>query len=125
MLEELSLAVEGFFLPYNWNRLHQIQLEQALRTDFSIGQTFSFLFIDERIDPKQLPNTILPTLAFDWKVIKIDEAICMGQNPTALDRILAMKFAGQVVNWIHSNWQTGSLNIFTRNVCFEGMTMEV
>ncbi|MRX73945.1 hypothetical protein GJU40_17580 [Bacillus lacus] len=121
MLEELSLAVEGFFIPPYHSQKDSTHLEKSFGDVFSGGKAFSFLFFDERLNSASIPETILPGIDVDWKVIKIDEAMCMGQKPSALDRILAMKFASQVVHWINSDLNSGRLNILARHAEFKEM----
>lgn len=121
MLKDLSIAVDGFYLESQsnqnqFNRDNSCSIQQSLKNNFSNGLTYSFLLFDERIYAANIPEYSLPELDVDWKVIQIDEALCMGQNPSALDRIIAKTFANQAVEWVHSHAKSEVLYIDRREV---------
>jgi 6-phosphofructokinase 1 len=119
MLEEIALAVEGFFLPSKLDIDYIKQLTKSLEATFNEGQTYSFLIFNEAVNSDMIQEAVFPALDIDWKALKLDEALCMGPNPTAVDRIFAMKMAQQTIGWIKDEKKTGKLLVNNHQVYFQ------
>ncbi|WP_077624604.1 6-phosphofructokinase [Sediminibacillus massiliensis] len=109
MLNELAVAVRGHALPRGYGEEKKQSLESSLEEEFSMGQTHSFLIFDETFEADNLHEEVLPGLKVDWKWHKVDEALCLGPDPQAADRIIAMQFARRIVEWVEKEEATGSL----------------
>ncbi|QTN00593.1 hypothetical protein ERJ70_15600 [Sediminibacillus dalangtanensis] len=113
-LDDVAVAVGGHVLNHDFDEQDVAGLKKALRKEFASGQTYAFLLFDERIDAESIPGGLLVDIAIDWKTHKIDEALCMGPEPTAADRILAMKFAGGILDWVRNSQASGKLLVKSR-----------
>lgn len=54
----------------------------------------------------------------DWKYTEIDEALCMGTNPTTIDRILANEIAEIILLWIKNDNPTGEIAVKKEGVLY-------
>ncbi|SDM27524.1 6-phosphofructokinase [Sediminibacillus halophilus] len=118
-LDEMAVAIGGHVLNHDFDEQEVDGLKKALRKEFASGQTYAFLLFDERIDAKRIPGELLTDIAIDWKTHKIDESLCMGPEPTAADRILAMKMAGGIVDWLRNSQSSGKLLVKSRKAKVE------
>lgn len=118
MLKELAFAVDGYYLPNKFDLNYVKQLEKNFNACFDRGQTYSFLIFNETVQPETIKETVISNLDVDWKVNQIDEALCIGQSPTAMDRIIAMKLAQQLLGWVKSDRETGKLLVRSRQASF-------
>ncbi|WP_371069023.1 6-phosphofructokinase [Sediminibacillus sp. JSM 1682029] len=116
VLEEVAIAIGGHVLNHDFEENHLEQLKKSLKEDFDSGQTYAFLLFDERIDAERIPSKWMADIAIDWKTHKIDEALCMGPEPTARDRITAMKLAAGIVEWVRNDQASGKLLIKSNKV---------
>lgn len=121
MLEDLSLALEGYVLQKDFNGNYDKQIEESIKKLFANGKTYSFLIFDETIQSESISGSIIPNLIIDWKVNKIDQSLCTGSYPTATDRILAMKLAVQVTTWINNRQETGELLVQGQKIILREM----
>ncbi|SDJ99659.1 6-phosphofructokinase [Sediminibacillus albus] len=119
MLDELALAVKGHPLHHDAPSQDIDHLKTALRQEFSSGLTHSFLIFDGRMEAESIPDSLLADIPMNWKTHPIDEALCMGPEPTAQDRIIAMKLARDIISWIDGNGPTGKLTINNRQTAFQ------
>ncbi|WP_428909915.1 hypothetical protein [Niallia sp. Krafla_26] len=118
MLEEVARITNGHYLPPRFAKKDVERLIREWEKTFSSGQTYSFLIFNEDVKEEKINKEVLPYIDVNWKMVTIDEALCMGPNPTAFDRLLASKLAQQVFPWIQENSPTGDLLIKSRNVIF-------
>ncbi|WP_053218401.1 6-phosphofructokinase [Virgibacillus senegalensis] len=109
VLDEVALAVNGHVLHHDFDDGDVLALKTKLQKEFALGHTHAFLLFDERIAAERIPNELLVDIAIDWKTHGIDEALCMGPDPTAQDRIIAMKLAGAILEWVENNRTGGKL----------------
>jgi 6-phosphofructokinase 1 len=93
MLRDITLAVEGYYLPHDFGPQEAKKLEEGLHACFHAGQTYSFVIFNESIQSDIQPDAMFSSLDVDWKVNKIDDSLCIGQSPAAMDRRLAVKLA--------------------------------
>lgn len=124
MVKDIALAVEGFYLPNTFGPQEAQRLEEDLQACFHTGQTYSFIIFNESIPADIDLNAMFSSLEVDWKVNKMDEALCIGQRPTAMDRILAIKLAKQVLGWIEGERDTGKLLINSGNTHYKKLSVQ-
>jgi 6-phosphofructokinase 1 len=118
MLDEVARITGGHYLPVDFDEKDVRKLIKDLDLTFSRGQTYSFLIFNEDLNEERIEKEVLPALDVNWKTIVIDGALCMGPNPTALDRLLASKLAEQVPEWIRCQLNTGELLVKSREVVY-------
>lgn len=109
MLEELAVAAEGYYVSVNFSEDRLQQICDEIQSNFSNDKTSTVLFYNEEFSPEGMDEQVLAKLNVDWKAMKMDEALCMGSHPTANDRILASKLAGQINLWLINNLESGEL----------------
>jgi 6-phosphofructokinase 1 len=121
MLEELARATEGYYVSGSFSDEQMINLCETIQSNFSNERTSSLLFYNEGISTQMMKERVLSRLNVDWKSMKIDEALCMGSHPTAIDRILASRLAEQIRNWTESCEHSGQLIVKWSKVEFKEM----
>lgn len=120
MLDEVASITNGYYLVNNFTEEIVRQLKRNFEITFSRGQTYSFLIFNGETSEERIKEEVLPSLKVDWKMLQIDEALCMGPNPTAFDRLLTSKIAEEVTRWVHNDLISGNLLIKNRKVIFSG-----
>lgn len=120
MLRDIALAVEGFYLPHDFEPERAKKLEEDLHACFLEGQTYSFVIFNEHTDVQS--DAIFSSLDVDWKTNKIDDSLCIGQSATAIDEILAVKLAQQMLTWINDGLNAGKLIIHSGQAKFKGLS---
>lgn len=117
MFEDLALATGGEFLEKN-NRQQAKAVETSLTQKFFAGTTYSFLFFDETLPTDFSARHVFEDLQVDWKKHEIDPLVSFGAYPSATDRILAKKLAGEAVSWLKERKGTGKLTVGHETVGF-------
>lgn len=119
MLEDLALATEGYYVSKGFTEKQLHKLCETIQANFSELRTSSILFFNEAISPEWLKENVLSRLEVDWKASVVDEALCMGSYPTAVDRILASKLAEQINLWLKFGMDSGQLLIMSNEVAYQ------
>lgn len=121
LLEDAALALGAYPILSNWKSFSQTEFNTALKESISGGQTYYFVLFDETIDPEEIPGIVDSKTLVDWKWGQIDTALCNGPYPTAQDRLLAMQFASEALEWIGKGKPTGKLMSQNRNAFFNAL----
>lgn len=120
LVEDTALVIGGDVISSYWDVEAAAYFSQRLKEKVESGQTYSFLIFDERFDPEMIEENLRPFFTdFSWQTTKIDEAQCMGMNPTASDRVLAKKIAKEVISWVTLDKDSGKLLLQHNNVVFQ------
>jgi len=118
MLQDISLAVDGNYLAVDYEEEEITALCDAIMKRYTYIKTSNVLIYSET-SKEVIQNSVISKLDVDWKYTEIDEALCMGVNPTAIDRILANELADEVLRWIKNNCLTGELAVQKDGIQFK------
>lgn len=119
MLADLASIVGGAYYANNFDEEASNQLNQKIQSIFEKGQTYTFLIFDETTGVQIIENKVISNLDVSWKTVEVEEALCMGPNPTASDRLLAIKLADQISLWVMNEYQSGKLFVLGRDIIFQ------
>lgn len=119
MLSDLALAAEGFYVSGKFSEQQVTALCKEIQANFTEVRTSSILFYNEALSSEWIKENILSKLKVDWKASLVDEALCMGSHPTAIDRILARKLADQISLWLQYGIDSGQLLIMENEVAYQ------
>lgn len=118
MLQDISLAVDGNYLAVDYEEEEITALCDAITKSYTYTKTSNVLIYRESLKAV-VQGSVISKLDVDWKYTEINEALCMGTNPTAIDRILANELADEVVRWITNNCLTGELVVQKDGIQFK------
>lgn len=118
MLQDISLAVDGNYLAVDYEEEEITALCDAITKSYTYTKTSNVLIYSESLKAV-VQGSVISKLDVDWKYTEINEALCMGTNPTAIDRILANELADEVVRWITNNCLTGELVVQKDGIQFK------
>ncbi|WP_400243303.1 6-phosphofructokinase [Niallia sp. JL1B1071] len=118
MLQDISLAVDGNYLAVDYEQEEITALCDAITKSYTYTKTSNVLIYSESLKAV-VQDSVISELDVDWKYTEINEALCMGTNPTALDRILANELADEVLRWIKNNCLTGELVVHKDGIQFK------
>ncbi|MFP3722287.1 6-phosphofructokinase [Niallia circulans] len=117
MLQDISMAVDGHFLA-NTFELEEVELLcNKIDNSFNSLQTSSVL-VYSHLNKESVEKKLIRSLNVDWKYTEIDEALCMGTNPTTIDRILANEIAEIILLWIKNDNPTGEIAVKKEGVLY-------
>jgi 6-phosphofructokinase 1 len=123
MLQDISVAVDGHYLA-DFNELEEVQrLSGKIASSFTNLHTSSIL-VYSHANRVSIQEKLIDHLHVDWKYAEIDEALCMGTNPTTIDRILANEIAGIILLWIRNNNPTGEITVKKDGVLYQNKKNE-
>lgn len=115
MLQDLSLAVDGNYLAVDYDKEDIPVLCESIKNGYTYSKTSNVLIYSEGLQ-EVIETSVITQLDVDWKYTKIDEALCMGINPTALDRILANELAEGILRWVHTSYPTAEIAVLKDGV---------
>ncbi|MER2061010.1 MAG: 6-phosphofructokinase [Niallia sp.] len=118
MLQDISLAVDGNYLAVDYEEEEITALCETITKSYTYTKTSSVLIYSDALKAV-IQDSVISKLDVDWKYTEINEALCMGTNPTAIDRILANELADEVLRWIKSNCLTGELVVQKDGIQFK------
>ncbi len=118
MLQDISLAVDGNYLAVDYEKEEIAALCEAIIKSYTYTKTSSVLIYSESLQAV-VQDSVISKLDVDWKYTEINEALCMGTNPTAIDRILANELADEVLRWTNNNCLTGELVVHKDGIQFK------
>ncbi|WP_231512574.1 MULTISPECIES: 6-phosphofructokinase [unclassified Bacillus (in: firmicutes)] len=118
MLQDISLAVDGNYLAVDYEKEEIAALCEAITKSYTYTKTSSVLIYSESLQAV-VQDSVISKLDVDWKYTEINEALCMGTNPTAIDRILANELADEVLRWTNNNCLTGELVVHKDGIQFK------
>ncbi|WP_312092773.1 6-phosphofructokinase [Niallia sp.] len=118
MLQDISLAVDGNYLAVDYEEEEITALCDAITKSYTYTKTSSVLIYSEALK-EVIQDSVISKLDVDWKYTEINEALCMGTNPTAIDRILANELADEILRWIKNNCLTGELAVQKDGIQFK------
>ena len=108
MLQDISIAVDGNYLAVDYEKEDISVLCETIMQSYTNTKTSNVLIYSEGLK-NVIEDVVISQLDVDWKYTEINEALCMGINPTALDRILANELAQGIVMWIKNSSLTAEL----------------
>ena len=108
MLQDIAIAVDGTYLAADYVKEDITVLCETIKDSYTYTKTSNVLIYKEGLQ-EVIEQSVISELAVDWKYMEIDEALCMGINPTALDRILANELAQGILLWINNSNLTAEL----------------
>lgn len=118
MLQDISLAVDGHFLATDYEEEEINQLCENIEKGFNASDTSSVLIYSVALKDV-IQEQVIKKIQVDWKYTEIDEALCMGTNPTAIDRILANELVESILYWTENDHSTGQLIVQKDGVHFK------
>ncbi|WP_214780576.1 6-phosphofructokinase [Exiguobacterium sp. s22] len=110
MVKEAALAIDGIAIPPYFREAEALQLETRLHKILDSSKNYSFLLYNERTSAHLNEHMDFSSVQIEFKVNKIDEAMCLGQRPTARDRIMATELGYKLAQRIPNITQ--KLNVF-------------
>ncbi len=123
MLQDISVAVDGHYLS-DFNEVEEVQhLSGKITSSFTNLHTSSIL-VYSHANRVSIQEKLIDHLHVDWKYTEIDEALCMGTNPTTIDRILANEIAEIILLWIRNNNPTGEITVKKDGVLYQNKKNE-
>ncbi len=106
LLHDATIAVDGIKVVNTTStELSVVYSEVIKRVDR--GETYVFLLMHHEVDPALIRESLSELEPLDFKVIKIDEAQCMGPYPSAQDRVMAQKFVIEAIDWVKEKQESG------------------
>jgi 6-phosphofructokinase 1 len=117
MLQDIAISVDGHFLA---NDLEDDEVKQLINTitqSFNHQNTSNVLLYSNEL-ANVVEKEVVNKIDADWKYAEIDEALCMGTNPTAIDRILANELAEAILLWAANEKHTGQLKVLKDGINF-------
>ncbi|MFT8320815.1 MAG: 6-phosphofructokinase [Bacillus sp. (in: firmicutes)] len=118
MLKDISIAVDGYYVANEYKADEIMQLNDAISKSFNSSNTSNVLIYNVSL-ANVVENEVVSKVDADWKYAEIDEALCMGTNPTAIDRIIANQLAEGILQWTANDQQTGELTVQKDGVIFK------
>lgn len=125
MLQDISIAVDGHYLA-NTSELEEGEAELLsckIANSFTNFHTSSIL-VYSHTNRVSIQEKLIDHLHVDWKYTEIDEALCMGTNPTTIDRILANEIVEIILLWIKNDNPTGEITIKKDGVLYQNKKYE-
>jgi 6-phosphofructokinase 1 len=119
MLQDIAIAVDGYFLANDYETAELMQLGNNITKSFNNLNTSNVLIYSVSL-ADVVEKEVVSKVDADWKYAEIDEALCMGTNPTATDRILANELAEGILLWTANDKQTGQLIVQKDSIIFKG-----
>ena len=123
MLEDISMAVDGHFIANPFEREEGELLSNKIDGSFNHLHTSSVL-VYSHTNRERVKEHLINHLNVDWKYTEIDEALCMGTNPTTIDRILANEIAETIVLWLNNHHPTGEITVKKDGVLYQNKKYE-
>ncbi|RTR35714.1 hypothetical protein EKG37_03515 [Robertmurraya yapensis] len=120
LLKDVATAIDGDSI-YQPDEKFWDELTNRLDEKYKAGTTYSILVINEALDPEEVQEKLAQKLDIDFKWNHFDESQCLGPYPTALDRVLAMKLAQQVIRWMEEERQSACLVVKDHQVEIENI----
>ncbi|MCE4051636.1 MULTISPECIES: 6-phosphofructokinase [Bacillaceae] len=117
MLEDISSAGDGHFFAPEFGADEMDALKERIEASFTEWNTSSVLVYSAAAHASAIEQ-VVDHLKVDFKYTEIDEALCMGTNPTAADRILANRLTGGILSWLEQKQETGQLAVQTDEIAF-------
>jgi len=117
MLQDIAISVDGHFLANDLEEDEVKQLIKNITKSFNQQTTSSVLLYSRELE-NIVKNEVINKIDADWKYAEIDEALCMGTNPTAIDRILANELAEAILLWIANENLAGQLKVRKDGIIF-------
>lgn len=118
LLEDAAMVVEGDIVinpdESSWNLL-KLNIDRR----YQEGKTYSFILVNETIDPDQIHSHLSEKIDIDFKWNAIDKSQCVGPYPTAIDRILGIKLSQKIIQWLETSRNTDRLLIKGKQIVFE------
>ncbi|MFT4414845.1 6-phosphofructokinase [Fredinandcohnia humi] len=118
LLEDVSIAVKGQLI-YKPNEMFWENLATTLKDRYDKGITYSMLVVNEEIDPNEVHRRLSEKLDIDFKWNYIDESQCVGPFPTAIDRLLAVKFSDTIISWLSARGKSSHILVKNNRVIVE------
>ncbi|WP_445505984.1 6-phosphofructokinase [Niallia sp. 03190] len=118
MLQDIAIAVDGYFLANDYEIGEVIELSENITKSFDNLNTSNVLIYSVSL-ADVVEKEVVSKIDADWKYAEIDEALCMGTNPTAMDRILANELAEGILLWTANEKQTGQLIVQKDGIIFK------
>ncbi|GKU83366.1 6-phosphofructokinase [Niallia sp. NCCP-28] len=118
MLQDIAISVDGHFLANDLEEGEVKQLINNITESFTNQNTSNVLVYSVGL-ANVVENELISKIDADWKYAEIDEALCMGTNPTAIDRILANELAEEILLWVANEKQTGQLKVLKDGIVFK------
>ncbi|MGO4887465.1 6-phosphofructokinase [Anaerobacillus sp. MEB173] len=118
LLSDSALAVSGMSIINEMNDDNYLDLKRIIETKYAKNETYSFLLINEAINPEVVKEKLSHLIDTDFKLVKIDEAQCLGPYPTAIDRVLSVKLANHIFDWVDSIHESGRLLVKEQQIIF-------
>ncbi|RXJ02082.1 hypothetical protein DS745_08305 [Anaerobacillus alkaliphilus] len=106
LLHEVTIAVDGIQV-IDTSSVELTDVHNQIIKRVERGDTYVFLLMHHEVDPTHIRENLSALEPLDFKVIKIDEAQCMGPYPSALDRVLAQKFVIETIDWVKEKKESG------------------
>ncbi|MEM5598094.1 hypothetical protein AAHB53_20280 [Niallia circulans] len=110
--------MDGNYLAVDYEEEEITTLCDAIKKSYTYTKTSNVLIYSQALQ-EVIENSVISKLEVDWKYTEIDEALCMGVNPTAIDRILANELADEILRWIKNNCLTGELTVQKDGIQFK------
>ncbi|SDY28128.1 Phosphofructokinase [Evansella caseinilytica] len=107
LLKDVALAVGGIPVIDSDTAEGRETILKEIRAKVNRGDTYVLLIMNEENDPEEVVSRLSFTDPVDFRQIHIDEAQCMGPYPSALDRIIARKFALTALDWLAADKPSG------------------
>jgi 6-phosphofructokinase 1 len=117
MLEDISNAGDGHFFAPQFAEDEIEALKGRIESSFTEWNTSSVL-IYSAASAGLAKEKVVDNLNVDFKYTEVDEALCMGTNPTAADRILANDLTDEILTWVKQEQVTGQLAVQTDGIAF-------
>ncbi|WP_445487995.1 6-phosphofructokinase [Niallia sp. 03133] len=118
MLQDIAIAVDGYFLANDYETAELMQLSNNITKSFNSLNTSNVLIYSVSL-ADVVEKEVVNKVDADWKYAEIDEALCMGTNPTAIDRIMANELAEGILLWTANEKQTGQLIVHKDSITFK------
>lgn len=118
LLENAAIAVNGE-LVYRPSEMIWNKLINKLNDRYSRGNTYAMIVVNETIDPNEVHNRLSEKLDIDFNWNYIDEMQCIGPYPTAVDRLLAIKFAEKIIGWLDELGKTSKIVVKNNRIIVE------
>lgn len=117
MLKDISIAGDGHYFTQAASEEEILSLRERIENSFTEWNTSSVI-VYSKTSANEAQEKVVDQLNVDYKYTEIDEALCMGTNPTSADRIIANGLAVEILSWVQNEQETGQVAVRTDGITF-------
>ena len=117
MLKDISIAGDGHYFTQAASEEEILSLRERIENSFTEWNTSSVI-VYSKASANEAQEKVVDQLNVDFKYTEIDEALCMGTNPTSADRIIANGLAVEILSWVQNEQETGQVAVRTDGITF-------